>query len=83
MDYAIGALLGELDRLADRARHPALTLDRFTDDYRDGPSLALRPEQELLARRRRAAVIYAPILRAVPRATVNGAFTVDHVGLRG
>ena len=53
------ALLAELDRLADRARHPALEIDGFTDDDGEEGDIELRPEQELLVRRRRATVIYA------------------------
>ena len=60
-DFApIGALLAELDRLADTVRHQALVLDRFHPGMAAG---ALdpdhRPRRELLAQRRSAAVMYA------------------------
>lgn len=51
-------LLETLDGLARRARHPALELDRFTDDADDDPAL-LWPNQRQRADRRRACVIYA------------------------
>ncbi len=51
------SLLARLDELADRPRHPALELDRFTDAYNE--SGHLRPDEELVARRRRAALIHA------------------------
>lgn len=51
-------LLAELDRLADRARHPALSLERFADDY-DEDETPLTAAQLLVARRRRAAVVFA------------------------
>ena len=54
------SLLGRLDELADRARHPALDLDRFMDA--DNESGRLWSDEELVARRRRAALIHAATL---------------------
>jgi hypothetical protein len=51
-------LLETLDGLADRARHPSLELDRFTDDGDDEVD-KLSDDQRLRACRRRAAVIHA------------------------
>ena len=52
-------LLRELELLSNRARHPALELSRFTDLGVNAEEAPLEPAQELLARRRRGAVIYA------------------------
>jgi hypothetical protein len=52
------ATLAELDRIADRARHPALELDRFTDDLDDELDL-MWPDDRQRAMRRRACLMYA------------------------
>jgi hypothetical protein len=51
-------LLATLDRLAGRARHPALELDHFTDDLDDDPDL-LGADDRQRATRRRACLMFA------------------------